>query len=154
MSRAFVKDQDGAESADLPERPVSRHRNLVTPEGLVRIEQTVRGLGLQLAEARATDDKAAVARVERDLRYWTRRKATAELVPPTPKPERVRFGCRVKLETDTGERVSFRIVGEDESDPSQGLISYVSPLAELLIGGKPGDRVPFRQGHAEIVEID
>lgn len=154
MSRAFVKEQDGAESDDLPERPVSRHRNLVTPEGLVRIEQMVRALGLQLAEARAADDRAAVARIERDLRYWTRRKATAELVPPTPRPERVRFGCRVELETDTGERVSFRIVGEDESDPSQGLISYVSPLAELLIGGKPGDRVSFRQGQAEIVEID
>jgi transcription elongation GreA/GreB family factor len=154
MSRAFVKDQDGAEPDDLPERPVSTHRNLVTPDGLARIEQTVRGLSLQLAEARAADDKAAIARVERDLRYWTRRRATAELVPPIPKPERVRFGCRVELETDTGERVSFRIVGEDESDPSQGLISYVSPVAALLIGAKPGDRVPFRGGRAEIVRID
>lgn len=154
MSRAFVKEQDGAESDDLPERPVSTHRNLVTTEGLARIEQTVRGLSLQLAEARAEDDKAAVARVERDLRYWTRRRATAELVPPTPNPERVRFGCRVELATDTGERVSFRIVGEDESDPSRGLISYVSPLAGLLIGGKPGDQVPFRHGRAEIVKID
>jgi transcription elongation GreA/GreB family factor len=153
MSRAFVKDMDGAEGEDLPELAVSTHRNLVTPEGLARIEATVRRLDEELATAREAEDRAVVARVERDLRYWATRRATAEVVPPVQDPRVVRFGCRVELQTESGERLAFRIVGEDESDPGQGLVSYVSPLAESLLGTSPGDSISFRGGQAEIIAI-
>ena len=60
----------------------------------------------------------------------------------------------MRLETDSGDRVDFRIVGEDESDPARGLISYVSPMAEALMGGSVGDRLPFRGAEAEIVSVE
>jgi transcription elongation GreA/GreB family factor len=154
MSRAFVKDLDGAESEQLPELAVSPHRNLVTAEGLEKIEATVRRLEAELEAARIAEDKASIARVERDLRYWKSRRGSAEVVAPAPHPDVVRFGCRVELETAEGERIAFRIVGEDESDPAHGLLSYVSPLAEVLLGAARGDSVPFRGHAAEIVAIE
>jgi transcription elongation GreA/GreB family factor len=153
VSRAFVKDLDGAAGDELPELTVSPHRNLVTPAGLAQLEGTIRRLETELSTARATDDRALVARVERDLRYYRQRLSTAELVPMADAPSHVRFGCRVRLQTDAGESVEFMIVGEDESDPASGLISYVSPLAESLMGCLVGDRLPFRGAEAEIVAI-
>jgi transcription elongation GreA/GreB family factor len=154
VSRAFVKEQDDSAGADLPELVVSPHRNLVTPSGLELIEGTLRRLEGELVAARAADDKVLVARVERDLRYFRQRRATAEVIPPATAKSKVRFGSRVWLETDAGEQIEFQIVGEDESDPPGGLISYVSPLAELLMGGAVGDRLPFRGAEAEIIGVE
>jgi transcription elongation GreA/GreB family factor len=154
MSRAFVKELDGAEGDELPELAISPHRNLVTAAGLAMIDANLKRLDADLSAARATGDRAAVARAERDLRYWSSRRASAEIVVPQQQPEVVRFGNRVELRTESGATLQFRIVGEDESDPAAGLISWVSPLAELLLGSAPGDEVPFRGGIAEVVVID
>jgi transcription elongation GreA/GreB family factor len=153
MSRAFVKEQDGDGVEELPELAISEHRNLVTPEGLAQIEANARRLTAELAEARAAFDKSAVARLERDLRYWSSRRASAEVVAPVAEPVVVRFGCTVELRASDGETATFRIVGEDESDPARGLISWVSPLAEALMGAAAGDEVTFRGGPAEIVTV-
>jgi transcription elongation GreA/GreB family factor len=153
MSRAFVKEADGTEFDELPELVVSPHRNLVTPEGLALIQSTLSGLDAQLATARATTEREAVARIERDLRYWRQRRVSAEVVPREEMPRVVRFGCTVDLLRDDGEHISFRIVGEDEADPAHGLISWVSPLAEELLGCSVGDEVRFRGGTAEVAAI-
>jgi transcription elongation GreA/GreB family factor len=154
MSRAFVKEGEDAGLEELPELVVSPHRNFVTPEGLALIEVTLARLDSGLSAARAANDRAAVARTERDLRYWRQRRISAELVEPETSPPVVRFGCRVRLRTATGESVGFRIVGEDEADPKHGLVSYVSPLAEELLGTAVGDEIRFRGGSAEIEAID
>lgn len=153
MSRAFVKDADGRELEELPELAVSPHRNLVTPEGLAMIEATLARLESGLAAARAVGDREAVARAERDLRYWRQRRVSAELVPREESPDVVRFGCTVELVADGGQRVRFRLVGEDEADPGRGLISWVAPLAEELLGCAVGDEVRFRGGTAEVAAI-
>jgi transcription elongation GreA/GreB family factor len=154
LSRAFVKEPDGDPGEDLPELAVSPHRNLVTPEGLRQIDDALRRLDAERAAARAAGERATVARVERDLRYWSARRANAEPVTPVPHPQTVRFGCRVSLRAESGERLSFRIVGEDESDPSRGLVSYLSPLAESLLGASIGDEVSLRGGRAAVVSIE
>ena len=154
MSRAFVKEQDGDSGEDLPERVVSPHRNLVTPDGLVMLESRLRQTDAELAAARAVDDRAAISRIERDRRYWSRRRASAECVNwPTPPIEQVRFGCLVTLEDAEGRHHAFRIVGEDEADPSAGRVSWVSPLAEALLGARVGDTLDFKGGLAEVVSI-
>lgn len=153
MSRAFVKEAEGSELDDLPELVVSPHRNLVTADGLQQIESTLQRLEAELASSRAADDRGTVARVERDLRYWRQRRATAEIVPAAASTDVVRFGSTVTLETAQGDAVRYRIVGEDEADPRRGLLSYVSPLAELLLGSRAGDVVALRDGDAEIVAI-
>lgn len=53
-----------------------------------------------------------------------------------------------------GRHQSFRIVGEDEADPKNGLISYVAPLARELIGKELGETVSTPGGETEIVKID
>ena len=154
MSRAFVKESDGAELDDLPELVVSPHRNLVTAEGLQLIKATLSRLDDELTAARAAGDRATMARIERDLRYWRQRRATAEVVTLAATPGVVRFGSAVTLETGSGAKHRFRIVGEDESDPRRGLISYVSPLAEALLGAREGDEVDLRDERAEVVAIE
>jgi transcription elongation GreA/GreB family factor len=95
-----------------------------------------------------------MAAASRDLRYWTARRASAQLVPPAEDASQVRFGLRVMIEREDGRTQSFRIVGQDEADPAKGLLSYVSPLARTLLGRNVGDTVPVGSGEAEVVAID
>ena len=154
MSRAFVKESDGDEGQELPELQVSPHRNLVTASGQQQIESTVENLQASLSEARAAGDRAAIARIQRDLRYWSERQRTAELVPPLAASGTARFGSTVTLERPDGKRIEYRIVGEDEADPAQGRISYVSPIARKLIGAAVGEAVALADGAAEITAIE
>ena len=77
MSRAFTKESDDT-FAELPDRPVSQHPNLVTSEGLAQIDATLGVLQAEHGVAQAANDRAAVARIERDLRYWAARRASAQ----------------------------------------------------------------------------
>lgn len=153
MSRAFVKEGDGAEGEPLAELQVSPHRNLVTAEGFAQIQAQVERLRAGLSAARAAEDRAALQRIQRDLRYWSERQRTAEPVAAPAPGGPARFGSTVILELPDGGRVTYRIVGEDEADPAQGRISYVSPLARRLIGSRVDDEVVLPNGTAAIVEI-
>jgi transcription elongation GreA/GreB family factor len=153
MSRAFVKESDGADGEELAELQVSPHRNLVTAEGLARIEQNVERLRVEQSAARAADDRAAVKRIQRDLRYWVERQRSAELVPPAAPGGKARFGSVVRLAKPDGGELEYRIVGEDEADPARGKISYVSPIARRLIGAAPGEEVVLPGGVAEILAV-
>ena len=153
MSRAFVKEDTAENSEDLPERPVSDHPNYVTAHGLTLIEGELARLSQEHAGATAAADRAALARTARDLRYWTARRATAQVIPPPPDCDEVRFGCTVTVGRDDGRQQTFRIVGEDEADPAKGTLSYVSPLARALLGKTVGDVVPAGKDEAEILAI-
>jgi transcription elongation GreA/GreB family factor len=152
MSRAFVKET--AESAAPPERMIDEGPNLVTPEGLAqidahiaRIESAMQGEGnVLLRETLA-----------RDLRYWTVRKASAELVPPPQAPPEtppatsgaVVFGSTVTIRRK-GREQTFRIVGVDEADAGRGLISFRSPLAQAVLGARAGDVIEAAEPLGEI----
>lgn len=154
MSRAFVKEPDGIEAFDeLPERLVSDNPNLVTEEGLKHIETEVERLSRAYADAQASGDRAALNVAARDLRYWTARRASADLVPAQKDTSEVRFGARVTFEREDGRRQTYRIVGEDEADPAKGTLSYVSPLARALLGKTVGDTARAGSGEVEIVAI-
>lgn len=153
MSRAFVKESDGADGEELAELKVSPHRNLVTREGLRQIEGQVERLRAELAAAREADDRAATKRIQRDLRYWSERQRTAEPVAAVTAGGKARFGSEVLLRKDDGGSVAYRIVGEDEADPARGAISYVSPIAQRLIGRAAGDQINLPDGPAEVVEV-
>lgn len=154
MSRAFVKEADGTEVEELPERPISADPNLVTARGLALIEAEIARLREALNEAQAKEEASAIAELSRDLRYWTARRVTAEVVPPPQDSDTVRFGLRVTVKRDNGRPQSFRIVGQDEADPTKGLLSYVSPMARALIGKEVGDVVQAGTGEVEIVKIE
>jgi len=154
MSRAFVKEsEDAGSEPELPERSVSPHRNLVTPTGFERIEAEVHRLEAELAQARAADDKPAIARCQRDLRYWNQRRASAEVVPPPTRHDKVRFGSTVTVRLDDRTLKTLKIVGEDEASPADGRIAYVAPVAARMIGAALGESVELGGVEGEIVAI-
>jgi transcription elongation GreA/GreB family factor len=154
MSSAFVKEPEGGEAfEDLPDRPISPNPNYVTPEGLASIEAELARLHEEHAAAQAADDKAALSRTSRDLRYWTARRNSAQVAHPPEGHTEVHFGSTVTIEREDGRRQTYRIVGEDEADPTKGTVSHVSPLAQALTGKRVGDVVQAGASEAEIVEI-
>lgn len=155
MSRAFVREQDDTVSpADIGERPVSEHRNLVTPSGLAAIDGNIAKLRAELAAAEGEGDREKIALAARDLRYWTSRRETAELATTDTADGVVRFGMKVTIEDEDGARKIWRIVGEDEADAAAGSISHVSPLARALFGSSVGETVKVAGKDWEIVGID
>jgi len=154
MSRAFVKEPDGEDAfEELPERPISPHPNFVTAAGLAQIEAELARAQQEHAAALAANDRNALARVARDLRYWSSRRASAQLVPARDDTTQVHFGSTVTIARDDGRRQTFRIVGEDEADPARGTLSHVSPLARALFGKEAGATIAVGHSEAEIVEI-
>jgi transcription elongation GreA/GreB family factor len=75
------------------------------------------------------------------------------VVPAPEQTDTVQFGSTVTIERDGGRRQTWRIVGEDEAEPNEGTLSYVSPVARALMNKSVGDVVQAGTGEAEIVEI-
>ena len=159
MSVAFTREEDvEAAAAHLPDRPISPHPNLVTPEDAAFLESA-------LAEARAAFSKAqmaggvqadrtAMARAARDLKYFSARRASAQVVEPVAGSDRVLFGSTVTFDRDDGRQQTFRIVGEDEADASRGTVSHMSPLARALLGKAIGDAGTVAGHQVEILAIE
>jgi len=158
MAVAFTREEDyEAQAADLPDRPISPHPNLVTATGLAAIEQELAAARAAYAAAQASgqvsSDRTAMARATRDLRYWSARRANAQLTEPTGPADKVQFGRTVEIEREDGRRQAFRIVGEDEADPAKGSISYVSPLASALLGKSVGDVDTVNGAEVEVIAV-
>lgn len=153
MSRAFVKETD-FESVELSDRPISHHRNFVTAAGLKAIEAALDRF--EAAHKAATDkaDNHAAASALREVRYWRARRASAEIVRPSTDKQAVAFGMTVVVRRHDGREQKFRIVGEDEADPSHGTVSHVSPLARAVLGHGLGDTVQIAGAPATILAID
>lgn len=158
MSVAFTKEGDSeAAAADLLDRPISPHPNLVTASGLAAIEAALEEARAAYSSAQAGGgieaDRTAMARATRDLRYWSARRGTAQLMPPPTDAEAVRFGASVTVDQEDGRRRTFQIVGEDEADPTQGTISYLSPMAGALMGKSVGDVAEVAGAEVEVTAI-
>ncbi len=158
MSVAFTREEDyEAQAADLPDRPISPHANLVTASGLAAIEAELAAARAAYATAQTeggiSADRTAMARATRDLRYWSSRRGSAQLTEPADDPDVVQFGSTVELEREDGRKQTFRIVGEDEADPAKGSVSYVSPLARALLRKAVGDVVLVNEAEVEIVAV-
>lgn len=136
----------------------------ITPDGfaklreeLARLKSVERPAIVQaIAEARAHGDlsenaeyhaaKEKQSHVEGrilQVEHWI---ASAEVIDVTKHAgDRVVFGATVELEdTDSGDEVTYRIVGEIEADLKLGRISVTSPIARALIGREEGDAVTVR----------
>jgi transcription elongation GreA/GreB family factor len=133
---------------------VSAAPNVVTPRGLTLIDQEIEACRKRLALGQNAQDKSAIARASRDLRYWSLRRSTAQVKEPPKDFIAVAFATRVSIRRDDGRRQAFAIVGEDEADPARGLIAYTSPLARALMGKAVGDVAEIPGGEAEIVALE
>lgn len=158
MSVAFTKEEDSeSAAADLPDRPISPHPNLVTAKGLAQLEAELAAARAAYTAAQASGevgaDRTAMARATRDLRYYSARRASAQLVAVDPASDKVQFGRTVTFEREDGRRQTYAIVGEDEADPAAGSISYISPLARALMGKTVGDTAVVNGAEVEIIEL-
>jgi transcription elongation GreA/GreB family factor len=158
MSVAFTREEDyEASAADLPDRSISANPNLVTPEGLALLDAALESARAAYAAAQqeggVSTDRTAMARATRDLRYYSARRASAQLTQAPAGQDRVAFNCTVTFERDDGRTQCFRIVGEDEADPALGSVSYVSPLAQALLGKSVGDEAKVAGQDVEVTAI-
>ncbi len=147
MSVAFTKE-DSAETASetlLPDRPVSPHPNLVTEAGLKALEFQLHQAREAYEAAQKIEDvnerRRQAAIPLRDMRYFAARVRTAQVIAIPASTDTVAFGSTVTFRRDDGRVQKYRIVGEDEADPKAGSISFVSPVARLLMGKAVGDVV-------------
>ncbi|MFO1035423.1 MAG: GreA/GreB family elongation factor [Geminicoccaceae bacterium] len=153
MSRAFVREDDGIVVAPMPDRPISPHPNFVTERGLALIDAELQRWRHELATATDADDQEAMGRANRELRYWSARRSTAQVTVPDADADRVVFGALVELERTDGKPMRLRIVGEDEADPVTGRIAWTTPVASALLGAEAGDSRRLPTGEVEILAI-
>lgn len=163
MSRGFVKEDDlELAGTDLPERPISAHPNYVTANGYAQLQAQMARLEQQRLSLSANKDDATakqkIAMIERDLRYVSARLESAIVSTQTQQVPQVLFGAKVTVEDENGLQHHYEIVGEDEADIHANKVSWVSPLAKALIGGKVGDSVtwlrPAGNATLEIIAIE
>ena len=99
--------------------------------------------------------KKELAGIDRRIRYLQKRLPILKVVHHEVAPDGVFFGARVTLSYENGETVCYRIVGEDEADPSRGDINIDSPLARALLKKSVGDEVDVSlpgQGSPPVIE--
>ncbi len=92
--------------------------------------------------------KRRLREIDRRLRFLTTRLDRMKVITPQMQARsagKVAFGAWVVLEDEDGAKTSYRIVGPDESDADQGLISMQSPVARALMGKEVDDEVEVRR---------
>jgi transcription elongation GreA/GreB family factor len=159
LSVAFTKE-DSAETASetlLPDRPISPHPNLVTGAGLKALELQLRQAREAYETAQKIEDvnerRRQAAIPLRDMRYFAARVRTAQVITDPASSGTVTFGSTVTFRRGDGRVQKYRIVGEDEADPKAGSISFVSPVARLLMGKAVGDEAGASGQNLKIISI-
>jgi transcription elongation GreA/GreB family factor len=159
LSVAFTKE-DSAETASetlLPDRPISPHPNLVSEAGLMALESQLRQAHVAYETAQKIEDvnerRRQAAIPLRDVRYFAARVRTAQLVANPSSNDTVAFGSTVTFKREDGRVQKYRIVGEDEAEPKAGSISFVSPVARVLMGKSVGDVADASGQELEIIAI-
>src|SRR5512134_2319484 len=125
----------------------------------VREIETARAHGDISENAEYHAAKERQGQVEARLRQLEDRLARAQVIDPRAQSgERVVFGATVVLiDVESEERITYTIVGEDEADVGQGMISVTSPVARAIMGREEGAsvqvRVPKGMRELEILEV-
>jgi transcription elongation GreA/GreB family factor len=159
VSVAFTKEESAETASEtlLPTRPISPHPNLVTASGMKALEAQLKEAQEAYVISQKIEDvnerRRQGALPLRDARYFAARVRTAQVVPDPTAFDTVGFGSTVTFSRDHGRVQTYRIVGEDEADPKKGMISFVSPVARLLMGKSVGDVIESSGQEIEIVAI-
>jgi transcription elongation GreA/GreB family factor len=89
----------------------------------------------------------------RDMRYFVARVRTAQVITNPASTDTVAFGGTLTFRRGDGRVQKYHIVGEDEADPKAGSISFVSPVARLVMGKAVGGEVGASDQKLEIISI-
>jgi transcription elongation factor GreB len=158
LSKAFTKE-DGPEEPEVT-RPRPAGRRLLTPEGHAQLLSEFRRARDEerprlLGEA-SVGGRQALRTLEARLAELTALLEAAEVVPPAREESPAAFGAWVTTQDEAGERTTVRLVGPDEANPRQGLLSVASPVGRALLGRRPGDTavVETPRGVTELQVVD
>ena len=164
MSKAFTRetdadDDDAADGAALTVTPGGK--NYITRDGCERLRRELMALmdderpkvveavhwaaknGDRSENGDYLYGKKRLREIDRRIRFLTKRLEIAEVVDPSVHhgKDQVFFGATVTYCDDTGVETTVTIRGIDETDNSQGQVSWVSPVAQALIKAREGDEV-------------
>lgn len=177
MSKAFTKENDEAEDEpDDIDSSVPGGKNYITPQGLDKLRselkklldterpEVVRIVSWAASNGDRSENgdyiygKRRLREIDRRLRFLTKRIELAEVVDPEQKKSStISFGATVLLLDENQKKKKYSIVGVDETDVSNGRISWVSPMAKALLQSKVGDivtlRTPKGEEELEVLEV-
>ncbi|OIQ81533.1 transcription elongation factor GreB [mine drainage metagenome] len=178
MSKAFTRETDTDDDDDapaLPELPAGT-KNYITPAGYARLRAELKALvereRPQVVEtvswAASNGDrsengdyiygKKRLREIDRRIRFLGKRLDKAEVVDPARQHgnDRVYFGATVRYLEDGSAEREVTIVGIDEVDLARGAISWISPVARVLLKSRVGDvvQLPAPGGVLELEVLD
>ena len=148
MSRGFIKEGDQEEIPRVPPRAYlpSGVPNYVTKEGLEALKKELKNL--EAERVKAGDNYIMVNFLDATIKQLVDRiNSAVEVDLSKTNTDTVSFGAWVRY---NGRVV--RIVGVDEADVKKGLISFISPIAKVLIGKKAGDVIELKGSEKIVVE--
>jgi len=172
VSKAFTKETDNDNDDDLSDNPSPLPKgvkNYMTPKGAETLRGELRQL-MQVERPKIVEvvhwaagngdrsengdyiyGKKRLREIDRRIRFLSKRLENAEIIDPkSQKADRVFFGATVTVSTEEeGEKI-YRIVGIDETDASQGKISWISPVGKALLKARAGDTVTLRSPKGEV----
>ena len=175
MSKAFTKesDQDDDEELALPAIPAGT-RNYMTPEGYARLraefmtlldEERPKIVEIVSWAAKNGDrsengdylyGKKRLREIDRRLRFLTKRLDIAEVADPSIHfgRDQIFFGATVTYANAKGDERTITIKGIDESDSLAGEVSWISPIARVLLKAREGDELQLlTPGGLEKIEV-
>jgi transcription elongation factor GreA len=141
----------------------------LTPEGIQKIKQEIielkeekpliserirdaKELGDLSENSEYTTSKEDLARTNSRIKELENLLKTAEVVDSREKNDCIGIGSTIVIEMNGTEK-EYKLVGSEESDPSQGLISYQSPFGEALLDKKTGEKVEIQTPKGTIKAI-
>ena len=158
MSRGFVKEDDQEEIPIVPQRAYLPEgvTNFVTRVGMNQLlaeKQMLIGEKNNLGSNSENEKRIALNYINAKLQLLNNRIAEARIVNLKEQPQNeIRFGATITLKIEASKNIqTFQIVGIDEADISRGKISFISPIARVLINKKIGDKVILNQAKKDIV---
>jgi len=149
MSRGFIKEGDQEEIPMVPPRAYLPEGvpNYVTKEGLDALKEELKSL--EEERVKAGDNYIMVNFIDATIKQLVGRiNSAVEVDLSKVSKDTVSFGAWVRY---NGRVV--RIVGVDEADVNKGLVSFVSPIAKVLIGKKAGDVIELGKERVEVEEV-
>jgi transcription elongation factor GreB len=176
MSKAFTKEGNGedleldlnAKEDDSPNDPLAGKKNYITPQGaeklrtelkhllnderpeLVKVIQWAASNGDRSENADYIYGKRRLREIDRRIRFLSKRLELAEIIDPLNQhSDKILFGATVTVLDEAGKTKRFSIVGVDETNVKDGLISWVSPVGKDLLQAKKGDTVTIRSPKGE-----
>ena len=162
MSKVFSKESatQDEEDVQMPALPVGG-KNYITPSGYDRLKAELLGL-IDIERPKVVEvvhwaasngdrsengdylyGKKRLREIDRRIRFLTKRLEVAEVVDPTVHAgsDQIFFGAKVTYVDDLGHQRTITILGVDEADSSQHEVSWVSPVARVLLKAREGDEV-------------